>query len=267
MPNTSSGPAFIDTHCHVTELRKKGLDPVELLDDFLAPAGSCIIDAGLTPDDVYGRLPYTEKHPGLFLSMGLHPHQAVDFEKYAGIFHDPKLHEHSRIIAIGETGLDYYRNNSPKAEQQMAFSAQMEIAETFNRPLIIHNRDADDDVYDMLKKKKDPSNAVFHCFSSNTEFARKVLDLGCYISFAGNLTFKNAQEIQKAAKIVPLDRILLETDAPYLAPEPKRGGKNHPALIRHTYEFCARLKSVSLQQLVAAVRKNTRDLFKISLQE
>lgn len=201
-----------------------------------------------------------EIYPFVFASVGLHPNdteEEVDFDTLV------KLGSHQRVVAIGETGLDYYRSSGELAWQRERFRIHIAAAKALRKPLIIHMRLATDDTLRMMKEEgADQVGGVMHCFTEDWSVAKRALDLGFYISFSGIVTFKNATNIQEAARHVPLDKILIETDAPYLAPVPMRGKPNEPAYLRHTAAYLANLRQIDLENFATQTTQNFFDLFK-----
>lgn len=199
------------------------------------------------------------------LSCGVHPLNVEDeifnLEKMVQLAQDPK------VIAIGECGLDYYYSADNKAKQQQIFSQQIELANQLQKPLIIHTRSAREDTIALLKQgEAQKCGGVLHCFTENQWMADQGLELGFYISVSGIITFRNAQEIRDVIKTVPLDRLLVETDSPYLAPVPYRGKQNQPAYVREVCEYLAVLKGVSVEELAQITTQNFERLFKLKLQ-
>ena len=168
-----------------------------------------------------------------------------------------------KIVSIGEIGLDYYYDFSPRDVQEDVFIKQMVLANKLNLPFIIHSRDASNDTYEMVKKYKNNVDCVLHCYSQSKEMAKLYLDLGCYLSFAGPVTFKKSTNLQEVAKYTPLDRIFIETDSPYLSPEPKRGKKNEPSNVIYTGKKIAELKEISEEQLFKSTYNNSVRFFKL----
>jgi TatD DNase family protein len=171
--------------------------------------------------------------------------------------------QHPKVVAIGETGLDYYRDHN-KALQMQRFAVHITAAKQVNKPLIIHTRQAREDTIALLKSEQ-AGNGVFHCFTEDYDMAKQGLDLGFYISFSGILTFKNAEMLKDVAKKLPLDRILVETDAPYLTPVPYRGKANQPGYTRYVAEYLAELKGLSLEAVATATTENFKQLFKVDV--
>jgi TatD DNase family protein len=199
-------------------------------------------------------------HDCLSASVGVHPNaragEEPDMQRLVAAAQDPK------VIAIGETGLDYYRSTGELDWQRERFRVHVRAALVARKPLIIHSRDARRDVIAILREERaDQVGGIMHCFVDDWDSARSAMDLGFYISFSGIVTFKNATELQDVARQVPLDRLLVETDAPYLAPVPMRGRQNQPAFVRHTAEFIAGLRGLSLEEIALATTANFLKLF------
>ncbi|MDG1997008.1 MAG: TatD family hydrolase, partial [Emcibacteraceae bacterium] len=170
---------------------------------------------------------------------------------------------HPKVVGIGETGLDYFYEHAPRDKQKQNFIAHIEASRATGLPLIVHARDADEDCAKIMREEmeKGAYPAVIHCFTASEEFARQSLDIGCYISISGIVTFKSAKALQDAVKIIPLDKLLIETDAPYLAPVPMRGKPNEPSYVKHTAEFLAGHLGVSFEELAKITTDNFFDLF------
>ncbi|MEE8516932.1 MAG: TatD family hydrolase [Alphaproteobacteria bacterium] len=183
-----------------------------------------------------------EGHDDIFCTVGIHPHEAAN-EPEVDTARIVELTDHPKVVGIGETGLDYHYENSPRDRQQHVFRTHIDAARMSGLPLIVHCRDADEDMVSMLADahREGPFTGLIHCFSASPEVAEKALKIGFYISFSGIVTFKNAEGVRDVARTVPLDRMLVETDAPYLAPVPKRGKRNEPAFVNHTATYLAEL--------------------------
>jgi TatD DNase family protein len=252
----------IDSHCH--------LDSAEFNEDREAVIERAIaagvehmmaIGTGDGPPDLEAGLRLAEKHSAFFATVGVHPHDAAkaspdDFKRLADLLAHPK------VRGIGEIGLDYHYDFSPREIQKSVFIQQMEIAAQALKPIVIHTREAWDDTLALIEQHWTPHGigGIMHCFSGGPEEARRALDLGFYLSFGGIVTFPKALAVQEAARSAPRDRILIETDAPYLAPVPKRGKRNEPALIVHTARKLAELRGESYQELCDATTENFRRL-------
>lgn len=203
-------------------------------------------------------LALAEQHTNLFASVGVHPEDQNSVEM--SVDELVAAAQHPKVVGIGETGLDYHWCIGDLAWQHQRFSTHIQASNQTGLPLIIHTREAASDTLRLLRENQ-AQQGVIHCFTEDTAFAKAVLDLGFYISFSGIVTFKNARQIQEACRYVPLDRILVETDAPYLAPVPKRGKQNEPAYVRYTAEFVAQLRGDSITGIEEATTANTYRLF------
>lgn len=252
---------LVDSHCH--------LDFPELhneLDQVVARARANGVGTMLTIGTRLDRFPVVraiaEKYPDIWCSVGIHPHEAA-----AEPIDEPKQlighANHPRVVGIGEAGLDYFYEHSPKDDQIRNFRAHIQAARETGLPLIVHARDADDDLCAILEQEHERGAfpGLIHCFSSTKKLAETALQLGLYISISGILTFKKAEELRAIAADVPLERLLVETDSPYLAPIPHRGKRNEPAFVRHTAEVLAKLLRVEVQQLHEQTTNNFFQLF------
>lgn len=199
-----------------------------------------------------------ERYPYIFAAAGIHPEHAAelpgDWERKL-----EELLSHEKAVALGEIGLDYHYSEPPKDAQKAVFIRQLEIANRLGMPVIIHSRDACADTLDILRKYK--PRGVLHCFSGSAETAREVVKLGMYVGFTGVLTFKNSKKAQAACEAVPIDRLLLETDCPYMAPVPHRGERSDSSMIQFTAAKMAEIKGVSTEQMIETARKNAESLF------
>ncbi len=252
---------LIDSHCH--------LDFPELAADragVLARAKAAGIDSMLTISTWVDRFDdiraIAEAHPEIWCSVGTHPHNA-DQELHIQTDDLVRLSAHPKCIAIGEAGLDYFYDNAPKDAQDIGLRRHIAASRITGLPLIIHSRSADVHMSDRLAAEigQGAFPFVLHCFTGGEALARTALDLGGYISFSGIITFKNAETIREVAKVVPADRYLVETDAPYLAPIPHRGQSNEPAFVRHTAEKLAEVRGIPLEQLATETTANFFRLF------
>jgi TatD DNase family protein len=203
-----------------------------------------------------------EKYENIYGSFGIHPHEAND---YIDLTVDDiiKYASHEKIISIGETGLDYYYEYSNRENQKISFKKHIKASRQTKLPIIIHTREADDDTISIIESEmaNGEFSGLIHCFTSSEKLATKVLDLGLYISISGIITFKNAVDLQQIVKWLPLDRIIIETDAPYLAPIPFRGKRNEPAFVKHVADFIAHLKNLEPEEVYKATTENFMRLF------
>lgn len=251
---------LVDSHCHLDFPDFKGRED-ELLAAMKANGVGWALVAGVTLERFPGVLALAERFPNIFAAAGVHP----DTEE-AGAEPDEdcllELARHARVVAIGETGLDYYRLKGDLEWQRERFRIHIRAARRAGKPLIIHTREAAADTLRILAEEQGAeAGGVFHCFTETRDVAKSALDLGFHISLSGIVTFKNALQIKEVASFVPLDRLLVETDAPYLAPVPYRGKQNHPALVLHVAEEIAKLRGIDLEQLTRATTDNFFRLF------
>jgi TatD DNase family protein len=250
---------LVDSHCHLDFADFAGREG-ELLAAMKANDVGWALIAGVTLERFPDVLALTEHFPNLFAAVGVHPDtqegEEPDQERLISLANHPK------VVAIGETGLDYYRLEGDLEWQRERFRTHIRAARHTNKPLIIHTREAAADTLRILEEEgAGEAGGVFHCFTETLAVAEAALRLGFHISFSGIVTFKNALQIKEVASFVPLDRILVETDAPYLAPVPHRGKLNHPALVRHVAEEVARLKGIDIEALAQATTTNFFRLF------
>ena len=249
-----------DTHCYLYYKDLKN-DIQAVLDRASQLGVNRFICVGTNLVDSRICLELAKKHKPIYASVGIHPHDSkgvpIDY-----LDQIKELLEFNKMIAIGEIGLDYFRNISKPEIQIRVFREQMELAESLGKPVIFHNRDADEDVLKILSDFSSVTG-VAHCFSSDQQTAKKLLDMGYYISFSGNLTFKNSH-LPKIAEKLPLDRLLVETDSPYLSPVPYRGKPNEPGRTRFVAEKLAELHNVSLEIIAKKTSENVNRLFRLS---
>lgn len=252
---------LIDSHCH---LNYDGL--AERQDEVLAAARARGIGGFLnisTRQREWDAIIATaERNPDVWATVGVHPHEA-DSHPDLGAAALIEAAAHPKVIAIGECGLDYYYDKSDRAAQRDRFQAHIEAARATGLPLVVHTRDAEEDTADMLTREvgKGGVTGVLHCFTGSRDLAEKALNLGFYISLSGIVTFKNAKDLQETAKIVPQDRLLVETDSPFLAPVPHRGQTCEPAFVADTAAFISELRDEPLSELAAATTANFFTLF------
>ncbi|MBI1317441.1 MAG: YchF/TatD family DNA exonuclease [Candidatus Hydrogenedens sp.] len=248
-----------DTHCHLNNDRF--LDDFDAVTERTLEALDFAVCIGIDADSCKRAVEMTR--PRLYAAVGYHPYHASELDD-AAVAMLRHYTEHPRVVALGEMGLDYFNEYSPRADQQVAFERQIELAIETQYPIIIHNRDADADCHATLSRYADRlAGCVMHCYGADAEFARKFLDLGFYISFAGNVTYPKAQVLRDAAAVVPMDRLLVETDCPYLAPQPVRGKRCEPAHVLRTGEALAELKGMPFDEFAEATTENARRFFRL----
>ena len=252
---------LIDSHCHLDF--PEFADQVESVIERARQADIVQMVTICTKVREFSRvLAIAEQNEHVFCSIGTHPHNAQE-EQHIAPEEIIARSRHPKVVAIGEAGLDYYYDNSPRDIQKMVFRRHIDVARQTGLPLVIHTREADEDTMLILEDEmqKGAFPALIHCFTASRKLAEKVLDLGLYISLSGVLTFKNAANLQEIAKELPLDRLFVETDAPFLTPVPHRGQTNEPAYTRHTAQKLADLKQCSLQEIANATTENFYRLF------
>ena len=242
---------MIDTHAHL------GDDAQEVLERAQAAGVTRVVDVATTLAGAREAIERTERHDGVYACLGIHPHEAATFD-LDQLEELRALLAHPRVVAVGETGLDYFRDYAPADAQQRLFDAQLAIAIATGKPVVIHTRAADDDTRERLLRHDGP--VILHCFSSEP-LLEPALERGWYVSFAGNVTYKNAYDLRAAARRVPADRLLAETDSPYLAPQAVRGRRNEPAYVAHTYALLAEARGVEASALAAQIDANANAVF------
>lgn len=253
-------PGIIDSHAHLN------MDPLSGDQDaVLARAAAAgivhMLTIGTTMDESRQAVATAEAHAQVSATVGVHPHEVDDLVD-ADLDALRQLAQKPQVVAIGEIGLDFYYDHSPRDIQRDWYRRQMDLARELGLPVVVHSREAEADTAQIMAEFPDVTG-VLHCFSSGPELAKTALDAGYYVSFSGIVTFKNADEVREAAALVPMDRLLVETDCPYLAPVPMRGKTNEPAFVTFVAERLAEIKGVSVEELVTTTAANTRRLFKL----
>jgi len=247
---------WFDTHCHLGYLEDQIGEAVQQANNSMV---SHLVTIGCSIKDWQTNISVAEQNKNVWASAGVHPHEAKD-----GISNLEEILKDKNIIAVGECGLDYHYDHSPRDAQKEVFASQIELAKKTNKTLIIHTRNAWDDTFSILDEQGIPEKTVFHCFSGGVDEAKKCLDRDAYISFSGIVTFPSAAgDVQEAAKMVPADRIVVETDTPYLAPVPLRGQKNVPANVAVVGEFVASLREADVTAFAAQTMQNSKELFNL----
>jgi TatD DNase family protein len=256
------GAAVIDSHCHLD------MDFDADREAVLARARAAGVEAMVTIgasgrfDANRAAVEIAAAHDSVYATVGIHPHEASSVDD-AAIAALTALAAHPKVVAIGESGLDYHYEHSPRPAQRDAFARFIQLARALHKPVVVHLREADDDAVDVMRAERAAEvGGVIHCFSGDAAGARRFLDLGFHISFSGIVTFKTADALREAARIVPAERLMIETDAPFLAPIPYRGRRNEPALVVQTAATIAEVRGESLAQVATATSANTRRLFR-----
>lgn len=251
---------YTDTHCHlpsmdgpldelVARARAAGVTTLVTVGVDLASSAECVQTAvGM---------------PGVYATVGIHPNNAIEATEHV-LTMIAALAEHPKVVAIGETGLDWFRDHCPRVRQEESFREHIRIAKDLGKALVIHVRDAHDDAVRVLSEERAPERTVFHCFSGSPDFVRLCAAQGWYMSFAGNLTFANAATLREAAAAVPLDLLVAETDSPYLSPHPHRGKPNEPSRVALTVAQLAALHDMTTEEMASVTSANARRLFALT---
>ncbi|WP_168385035.1 metal-dependent hydrolase [Erwinia amylovora] len=256
---------LVDSHCHLDGLNYETLhrDVSDVLAKAAARDVKFMLAVATTLPGYKAMVELIGERPNVAYSCGVHPlnqEQRYDFSELRQLAADP------RVVAMGETGLDYFYQKETMARQQASFREHIRIGRELNKPVIVHTREARDDTLAILREEQAEScSGVLHCFTEDRQTAEKLLDMGFYISFSGIATFRNAEQIREAARYVPLDRMLVETDSPYLAPVPHRGKENQPAYTRDVAEYMAVVKGVTIAQMAQATTENFSRLFHVPM--
>ena len=250
-----------DSHAHIDDERFDA-DREEVVARALAAGVSLIVNIGADMASSARSVALAETYPGIYAAVGMHPHDSQDMQE-TDYLQLERWTTHPKVVAIGEIGLDYHYDLSPRPVQKEVFLRQLDLARKTGKPFIIHEREAHADMMDIIRNAARGLNGVFHCFSGSVETAREYLKMGFYISVAGPVTFPKSLKTKEVAKAVPLDRLLVETDSPYLTPHPFRGKRNEPAHVRLVAEEIANLRDISLEELAEATTANVRRLFNI----
>jgi TatD DNase family protein len=250
---------FIDSHCHLNLLAEEEGGIQAALDQAKAHNVEHILCIAIDKKSSKDVVDIAQRYPNITASVGIHPN--VENEEFS-LEELIEAASQDKVIAIGETGLDYFRSEGDLEWQRDRFRVHIEAAKYTKKPLIIHTREAREDTMSILENEQaEQAGGIIHCFTENWETAKRALDIGFYISLSGIVTFKSAKELQEVAKQLPLDRILIETDSPYLAPVPHRGKTNQPAFVTHVAEFLAELRNDTVENIATTTTRNFRTLF------
>lgn len=252
---------LIESHCHLDYLSEHDLD--EVLKACAAHGIEKIITISVSPENIQKVYELSQNTEHVYCTQGIHPHEAKEWSERVEVIMNKNLSA-PHVVAVGEIGLDYHYDNSPRKQQRDVFERQLQLACDHNLPVVIHSREAEQDTMDILKNfpsKKLRRRGVIHSFTSKIELAEFVLDQGFYLGFNGIITFKSADEVRKAVQICPVERLLLETDAPFLTPVPYRGRQNAPFYLPFVAEKMAEQKAWKVEDLLKQVYQNTQELF------
>ena len=250
---------LIDSHAHI-QLDRFDPDREAVLERAQEAGVHAILVIGFDLDTSRGAIALAEKHDQIYATVGMHPHDATDLDdETVRIFRD--FAAHPKVVALGEMGLDYYRDLSPRPVQKAAFERQLDLAEELALPIVIHNREAYHDILPILQARRGRTRGVMHCFSGDVEIMQQSLALGFFIGIGGPVTYRKSDALQEVAREVPADALLVETDCPWLAPQFRRGKRNEPAYVRATAEKIAELRDISLKEISEITTRNFERLF------
>jgi TatD DNase family protein len=255
---------LFDTHAHYDD-EKFDKDRHRVIEKVHEEGVSYILNASSNMESVKLGLELAQKYPYIYVAIGIHPHcadEVVD-STLTSLY---ELASHCKVVAIGEIGLDYYYDFNPREIQKASFSKQINMAKELSLPIIVHNRESHEDVLNIIiREKAKEVGGVFHCYSGSVEMAREILNNNFYISIGGPVTFKNAKRVVEVIKYVPKDKLLVETDCPYLTPEPFRGKRNDSGYLKYIVEKVAEIKGVVFEEMAAITMENAKRLFRIDL--
>jgi len=254
---------LIDTHAHLDD-RRFNRDRDRVIERAKKEGITTIIHIGFDKESSLNACSMAEKYEDIYAAVGVHPHDAKDAsdDVLELIYNLAKTKK--KVVAVGEIGLDYYRDLSPRDVQKRVFSHQIALAKELDLPIVVHDRDAHGDVLKILKEERAGRvGGILHCFSGSREMAEECIKMGLYISFAGPITYSNARRLVEVARYVPLDRFLVETDCPYLTPEPYRGKRNEPAYVKLVAQKAAEIKGITFEELAKITTANAKEVFRI----
>lgn len=254
-------PMIFDSHAHY-DSEQFHEDREKLLNSMQENGVGTIVNAGASWESVTKVVELAEKYPFLYAAVGLHPDEVGDLTKERLAFMEKQC-AHEKVVAVGEIGLDYYWDNESRELQKHWFVKQLELARKLNLPVIIHSRDAAEDTLEIMKEHAQGLRGVIHCFSYSKEMAKEYVKMGFFIGIGGVVTFKNGKKLKEVVEAIPLERILLETDCPYLAPEPYRGKRNSSIYLNHVAQTIGAIKGATCEEVVKQTEKNGKELFGI----
>jgi TatD DNase family protein len=254
---------MIDSHFHSRVMREKGLDPETLLAESTRLGFAGGLDIGIAAGDITERAALRRSFPNVRLAAGLYPAEAAAEDRETKLEHLAADLGRYMVSAVGEIGVDLHWNYATAQRQMELMRRQIELANHFHLPVVIHNRKADEEVLQILRETTPVAGGIMHCFSSGPDVAAEAVELGLSVSFAGNITYKKSEPIREAAAAVPETRLLVETDSPFLSPQKLRGKANHPGHIGYVYETLAEVRGISMEELITRVRMNFEELFPI----
>jgi TatD DNase family protein len=265
MPIDGSSLVYTDTHCHLALL--DGDEPIdEVIGRARAAQVTTMMTVGVDLASSAEAVHVASTFPGVWAVVGIHPHNSIEATEHV-LRRLTQIAAHPRVVGIGETGLDYFRDHSPRVRQEESFREHIRLAKDLDKALVIHDRDAHDDVVAVLIEEQAPARTVFHCFSGDVDLVKRCEAEGWFMSFAGNVTFKNAPALRDAAAAAPLELLVAETDSPYLSPHPFRGSPNEPARVTAVVDQLAELHGVRPEEMARITSANARRLFGIDALE
>ena len=253
---------LIDTHAHL-DFPKFDKDRTEVINRAIDSGIEKIVNIGSDMTSSRNSVELSRRYDEIYSVIGIHPHNADSFDLNVSK-KLKKLSKNGKVVAIGEIGLDFHYDNSPREKQKQAFRAQLRLAKSLDLPVVIHTRDADKETLEILKEEDvSEIGGIMHCFASDKKMAEEILDLGFYIAFGGLITFNNLDDLREIVSKVPLDKLLVETDAPYLTPEPYRGKRNEPLHVKYVAERIAEIKNVDLEKVAKKTTANAKKVYNI----
>lgn len=252
---------LIDSHAHLDK-EDFDLDREYIIEHLETNGIELVVNVGADMESSRESVKLADKYHNIYAAIGVHPHSAKDMTEDC-LEELEKLSKNPKVVALGEIGLDYHYDYSPRDIQKKVFRDQIKLAKKLDLPIVVHSRQADEDTLEILKEEKENLRGIMHCFSSDRAMMKEYLDLGFFISLAGPVTFKKTEELKEVAKLVPIDKLLVETDAPYLAPTPYRGKRNEPIYVKYTAALIAELKGMTIEDLTLQTNMNTKEIFAI----
>ncbi|NLV90884.1 MAG: TatD family hydrolase [Firmicutes bacterium] len=252
---------MVDTHVHLDD-RRFDADRDQVLQRAWQAGVAFVVNVGADAASSQAAVRLAQQEARVYAAVGVHPHDASSYSPQVEALLR-RLAGEQKVVAIGEIGLDYYYDNSPRDRQREVFVEQIELALELDLPIVIHSRDAQQDTLEILRRYAGRARGLMHCFSGSYETAKVCLDLGYYLAFGGSITFKNARRLAEIVKQVPLERMLLETDCPYLTPVPHRGKRNEPCYVTFVAEKVAELKGIDVAEVASVTTQNAKDVFGI----
>ena len=257
----NGGYMIFDTHAHYDD-EQFNEDRVELLNSMEEQGVGTIVNVSATYNSCRKVIALAKEYPFVYAAVGIHPDEVGSLNEETFV-QMKELFKEDKVVAVGEIGLDYYWDNEPREVQKKWFIRQMELARELELPVLIHSREAAADTMEIMKEHAKGLSGVIHCYSYSKEMAQEYIKMGFYIGIGGVVTFKNAKKLKEVAENIPLTSIVLETDCPYMAPEPNRGKRNNSAYIRYVAEKIAELKGITYEEVVEQTEKNAREMYRL----